>query len=913
MSRAGAARIIGTCIGSRLAFRRIRKMERAPIAVTLAFIVTAGLAQAGQYVISTFAGGAVPASPVDALTATVGSPSDLARDSSGNMYFSSLNCVFKLDTRGVIIRIAGTGAGAYSGDGGAAASAKLFGPEGLALDGAGNVYVADTSNNRIRRITPQGIIATVAGTGVAGYSGDGGPAASAQLSNPMGVVFDGAGNLYISESGRIRKVSTNGIITTFAGTGAAGFSGDNGPAINAQIRTGKGLAADSSGNIYFADISDQRIRRIAASDGTISTIAGNVTLEPGTNGYDSGDGGPATEAALNLPSDVFVDGHDRLYISEPYNIRVVATDGTISSAPMAGGADPFTAISTLAVDAAGNIFAADSNARIREISTSGTITAVAGPGGTLYQQTNEPPTDATFKGVVGVAADSAGNVVIADFDASLLWRVSPEGAITFIAHPFNPRGVAIDDAGNYYVAASGGVSSAHYTGPDPPAPVTVGNVTFPWAVAVDRSLNLFVADIMNHEVWKAAPGGPMTVFAGTGVSGAAGDGGQATAAQLSSPQSLAVDRAGNVYIGDPGTPGGGRIRKVTPDGIITTVAGGGTARGYEVAATSAVIAPKGIALDESGDIFIADGFSVVEEITTDGILHKIAGGNARGYWGDGGPASSAGLSNPMGVAVDPAGNVYVAEQGNNIVRVLRPTNAPVLVSAVLDAATESAIPVTPGKIVVIYGGGLGPADLAINSPENAAFGPVVSGTSVTFNGIAAPMIYSSASQTAAIVPYGVAGSASAQVVVTSSLGTSAPYTVQIAAAAPSFFSQNSTGAGQIAAVNLDGTLNDAAHPVKIGDYISLYATGEGQTYPAGVDGQLAMNVLPKPVLPVSVTVDGIAVTPKYAGAAPTEVSGLMQVVIAVPPGVKPGGYVPVVIKVGDGATTEGSAWIAVSQ
>jgi uncharacterized protein (TIGR03437 family) len=127
------------------------------------------------------------------------------------------------------------------------------------------------------------------------------------------------------------------------------------------------------------------------------------------------------------------------------------------------------------------------------------------------------------------------------------------------------------------------------------------------------------------------------------------------------------------------------------------------------------------------------------------------------------------------------------------------------------------------------------------------------------------------------------------------------------------FSQNGTGAGQIAAVNLDGTLNDAAHPAKIGEYISLYATGEGQTYPAGVDGALAMNVLPKPVLPVSVSVDGIAVTPTYAGAAPTEVLGLMQVVIQIPAGVKPGGYVPVIVKVGDGVTVEGAAWIAIRE
>jgi uncharacterized protein (TIGR03437 family) len=885
-------------------------MEKIRIASTLAFIVTAGFAHAGQYVISTFAGGAIPASPVDALTATIGFPSDMIRDSSGNLYFSSLNCVFRLDAKGVITRIAGTGAGAYSGDGGAAPNARLFGPEGLALDGAGNVYVADTSNNRIRRITPQGIIATVAGNGVPGYSGDGGPAASAQLSNPMGLAFDGAGNLYISEAARIRKVSTSGIITTFAGNGTPGFSGDNGAAINAQIRAGKGLAADASGNIYFSDMSDQRIRRIAG-DGTIATIAGTVALAPGTSGGpSSGDGGPATEASLNLPSDVSVDNGGRIYISEPAAIRVIATDGTISSTPLPER-DPFAAINTIATDTAGNIFAADVTLRIREISSAGAVTVLAGPGGTLYQQTNEPPTQAIFKGPQAVAVDSSGNVLIADTGSSLLWRVSPEGAITFIARSPNPTSVAVDDAGNYYLAGGAEVTSAHFTGPAPPAPVTVANVVFAPAVAVDRSGNVFVADMINHKILKVAPGGATTTYVGNGAAGFAGDGGLATAAQLASPQGLAVDRAGNLYIADPGS---GRIRKVTMDGIITTVAGGGAATGDGVTATSAGLVPRAIAVDEAGDIFIADGFSLVQEVTTDGILHTIAGGDGHGYWGDGGPATAAGLSNAMGVAVDHAGNVYVAEQGNNIVRVLRPTNAPVLVSAVLDAATESAIPVTPGKIVVIYGGGLGPADLAINSPENAAFGPAVSGTSVTFNGLAAPMIYSSAGQAAAIVPYGVAGSASAQVVVTSSLGTSAPYTVQIAAAAPSFFSQNSTGAGQIAAVNLDGTLNDAAHPVKVGDFISLYATGEGQTYPAGVDGALAMSsVLPKPVLPVSVTVDGIAVTPKYAGAAPTEVSGLMQVVIAIPPNVKPGGYVPVAIKVGDGATTEGSAWIAVSQ
>ncbi len=182
-----------------------------------------------------------------------------------------------------------------------------------------------------------------------------------------------------------------------------------------------------------------------------------------------------------------------------------------------------------------------------------------------------------------------------------------------------------------------------------------------------------------------------------------------------------------------------------------------------------------------------------------------------------------------GIAVDAANNLYITD--NNVVRLLQPTSQSVIVSAVFDAASESAIPITPGKIVVVYGDGLGPAILAQNEPSGGGFGSQTGGTSVNFNGIPAPMIYASATQISAIIPYGIAGSATAQMTVTSASGVSLPVTVPVASSAPSFFSANATGAGQIAAVNLDNSLNDATHPVKVGGYISLYATGEGQTNP----------------------------------------------------------------------------------
>lgn len=266
-----------------------------------------------------------------ATTAELHYPEGVALDGSGNIYISDVenSVVRKVNTNGVISTIAGLSFG-YSGDGGPATAAEFEFPTGVAADGSGNVYITDNYNNRVRKVNASGIISTLAGNGVQGETGDGGPATAAEISSPYGVTFDGAGNIYIAEGIKIRKVNTSGIITTFAGGGSSGL-GDGGPATACELFSPEGVAVDGFGNVYIADYQTNRIRMVNTS-GIISTIAGNG-YTGGSGGAFYGDGGPATAAELFNPTALTVDGSGNVYIFDAsnYRIRVVNSSGIIST------------------------------------------------------------------------------------------------------------------------------------------------------------------------------------------------------------------------------------------------------------------------------------------------------------------------------------------------------------------------------------------------------------------------------------------------------------------------------------------------------------------------------------------------------------------------------------------------------
>lgn len=612
-------------------------------------------------IITTIAGGGYGILK-DSGSATAGpltNPSSVAEDVSGNLYITEENNkIRKVNTAGIIFTIAGTGVGGYSGDGGVATSAQLNYPYGLVIDANGNILFTDYFNNRIRKISPSGIITTIAGNGTGGYNGDGIAATTAELNGPLGITVDSLGNVFVADNvnNRIRKISTAGIITTIAGTGVEGYSGDGGAATSAQLFAPFDVKIDSSGNILIADATNQRVRKISTS-GIITTIAGT-----GVKGF-AGDGGTAVRAELNLPSAITIDPLGNILVSDYENNRVreINTSGIINtiagnglSAANGDGGLATNAIlynpEAVFVDRIGNIYFPDNNS-VRKVDTTGIITTIVGTGVAGFSGDGGLATKAQINGPFGVYVDLSGNIYIGSSFDFRIRKVNATGIISTLA----------------------GNGTQGYTGDGGLA--TNASIAGLQGITGDATGNIYFTDFNSGVVRKINTSGIISTVAGTGTPGYSGDGGPATSAQLYSPNGISMDAAGNIYVGDDYPYN--VVRKINTSGIISTVAGGSSSPNGSASsgdgglATSASFGDiEDVLSDAVGNLYIVDGQhdNVRRVDVTTGIITNFAGNGTAGFSGDGGPATVAEFKGSWAIAQDTAGNFYVGDQGNQRIR-----------------------------------------------------------------------------------------------------------------------------------------------------------------------------------------------------------------------------------------------------
>ena len=607
--------------------------------------------------------------------------------------------VLKLGQDGAVTAVAGTGEAGFSGDGGPAVSAQLRGPAGVTLADDGSLFIADTRNHRVRRIAPDGVITTVAGDGAPAFGGDGGLATAAQLFRPTAVAADADGALVIADSGnnRVRRVAPDGTITTVAGDGELESGGDGGVATAAQLQAPQDVALGDDGSIYVAEPHARRVRRVHP-DGTISTVAGDgtkpadgvggmaaapdgslylsdhsaqmirrvapdggVTTVAGTGQRgDTGDGGKATEATLAHPTGLALGADDTLFIADSRNNRVrrVGPDGVIETiAGMRGpgfsrnGPAKAAALSDprgLAIGAGGELYVADvRNVRVRRIDPDGVITTVAGmsvrPSG--------------YAGLGGFAGDGMP-ATTAQLDRPTSATVGPDGAV-YIADPGNERVRRVGP--DQVIATVAGTGDRGFAGDGGPG--NEAQLASPSAVVAADDGSVYIADMGNHRVRRLTADGTIETVGGTGTPGSSGDGGPGTEARLTSPSALAIDHDGALLIAGRAD---GRVRRLGADGVMSTVATNGDGG---TATTAQLKFPSRIAFREGVGLLIADtGDHRVRRVAPDGTISTLAGTGSGGFAGDGGPAVLARLRKPRGIAVSQDGIVFVADADNQVVR-----------------------------------------------------------------------------------------------------------------------------------------------------------------------------------------------------------------------------------------------------
>ncbi len=773
-------------------------------------------------------------------------PTGLVFDTSNNLYVADRknHRIRKVTSMGVVSTLAGTGVAGFMDDtNGMTGSARFRYPTGVAVDKSGNIYVADSQNHRIRKITSGGVVSTLAGTGIKddGTVGGGfmdGAGNIAQFSNPYGVAVDSAGVIYVADQSnhRIRKITVSGTtseVSTLAGTGikdngTAGGDFMDGMGNIAQFNAPNGVAVDSAGVIYVADQSNHRIRKITVSGTTseVSTLAGGGTTTtgtpcPGTTGTTiTCRDGTGSLAQFNRPGGVTVDGVNNVYVTDLGNNRIrkiitkiptidpICTNGTASTAKLftantekcvscdsgfgldselcrkeldpictngvASIAKVFTANTEKCVscnsgfDKNGNLCgqfnpvecvngitstvkvptaniekcdSCDSYYALKNDETCAEIVSVeilAGTGADGF--TDGMGNMAQFNFPIGVAVDSVGNVYVGDTSNHRIRKITPAKVVSTLAGgdaggvtatatecgtttpiisttigetckdgtgtdaKFNdPYGVAVDSAGNVYVAdsqnhrirkitpakvvsalAGGGTTTmgtacaGSTTGTCRDGTGTDAQFNEPYSVAIDSDGNVYVGDLENHRIRKITSGGVVSTLAGTGTSGFMDDtDGMAGSAQFNAPSGVAVDSDGNVYVADLRNH---RIRKITPGGVVSTLAGGGITGTPCPGTTGTTITcrdgagnvaqfnyPYGVVVDSAGNVYVADSDNHrIRKVTSTGVVSTLAGTGTSGSIN--GKGNVAQFNTPYGVAVDSAGNVYVADSQNHRIR-----------------------------------------------------------------------------------------------------------------------------------------------------------------------------------------------------------------------------------------------------
>jgi uncharacterized protein (TIGR03437 family) len=835
---------------------------------------------AASYTIQTVAGSSEVGDGGAALQAAISDAEGVAIDSAGNIFLADANDhrVRKITPDGMITTVAGDGSPGFRGDGGPASASRLNTPYGVAVDSAGNLYIADLGNNRVRNVAPDGTISTVPGTDL--------------LLAPRNVALDSAGLLYISEFNghRVQHVRTDGVLEIVAGTGVAGFGGDGGPADAAVLSSPAGLAFDAAGNLYIADSGNGRIRRVAG--GVMTTVLGPDA---------------AGNSPLYLPTAVVVDGTGDLYIADYGNDRIqfLTPFGTQSTLPGAGR--------DLALDAAGNLYIA-SGPRLLQLTPALALQAFAGDGSYPFRGDGGNAVSARLNGPVALALDSAGALYIADRNNLRIRMVSSSGIISTLAGDGSsgaantqlsfPAGVAVDDTGAVDIADQdndriqqmttgtittlAGNGTPGFNGDGLPAIAT--ELFSPGALALASDHTLYFVDKGNQRVRKLAANGIIS----TVMQGAAAG--------------VAVDQSGNIYVADSDRHS---ILRIDSRGNVTGLAGTGTA-GFAgdggPAASAQLNSPSGLAVDSQGNLYIADtGNSRIRMIGSDGAIRTIAGNGMADFNGDGGPALSAAFNTPLGLAVDATGNLFISDFGNNRIRKLTPVlfvTEQTTPLSLVNAASMLAGPIAPGEIVSIFGLGIGPVTPAgATLDASGMIATEVAQTKVLFGGSAAPLFYVQGSQITAQAPYEIGGQSTVDLEVFFQGQSRGKVTVPVAASAPAIFTV-SAGTGLAIALNESGTLNSAVEPAARGSIVTLYATGDGVEDPAAVDGKPAAGPLPKPALPVTLTMGGYPADILFAGAAP-EFAGLLQISARVPSGFASTGTVPVVLRIGAASSQTG--------